>query len=481
MTERVLFVTPELHPLNKEGGLGDVSNSLVRALNAAGTDARLLMPGFPAVKRALRDSRPVLPLVDDRGREGCLSFGAFGDTGLGGYVVDFPAHFDNLRSPYGQAHQESRDEAARFLELARAAVKIATGQLDWTPTVVHCNDWTTGLVPVLLDDVAERPATVFTIHNLAYQGLFPYETLHALGLSESLWSHEYLEFHGQLSFIKGGLVFADRLNTVSPTYAREITTPEFGCGLDGLLRHRQAVLSGILNGVDYEVWHPVRDPSIAARYSADDPGGKRRCKEALQRRLGLELRADAPLFGVVSRLTEQKGIDLLLEAIPAIIATGAQLAVLGSGDARLEEALRAVRTANPECVGLQIGYDEALAHQIIAGADCFLMPSRFEPCGLTQLYSLAYGTIPVVHATGGLADTVVDADVAGPAGGRATGISYAADSAVGLVEAIRRAVALYGGPHWEALQRQAMRQEFSWEKSAAVYQALYLDARTGRR
>lgn len=423
----------------------------------------------------------MLPLVDDRGREGCLSFGAFGDTGLEGYVVDFPAHFDTLHSPYGQPHPGSHEEPARFLELARAAVKIASGELDWTPTVVHCNDWTTGLVPVLLEDVAERPATVFTIHNLAYQGLYPYETLHTLGLSEALWSPDYLEFYGQLSFIKGGLVFADRINTVSPTYAHEITTPEFGCGLDGLLRHRQAALSGILNGVDYEVWHPGSDASIAARYSVDDPSGKRRCKESLQHRLGLEPRSDAPLFGVVSRLTEQKGIDLLLEAIPTLLAGGAQLAVLGSGDARLEEALRAVRTANVERVGLHIGYDEELAHQIIAGADCFLMPSRFEPCGLTQLYSLAYGTVPVVHATGGLADTVVDVDAAGPASGRATGVTYAADSAGGLVEAIQRALALYEGPYWEALRRQAMRQDFGWGKSASVYQALYRDARTGRR
>jgi starch synthase len=477
MTHRVLFATPEIHPFNKIGGLADVSASLVPALAELGQDVRLLLPGYPAIRSAVTDSRPVGAIQDPAGREGCLLLARVAGLDVPAYVLDFPRYFAGLESPYGHTDDERTREAARFHQFALSAVRLALGQdPDWRPSIVHCNDWTSGLVAALLHDEAKRPATVFTIHNLAYQGLFPAESLTALGLPRALWSMDGLEFHGQLSFLKGGLAFADVLNTVSPTYAREILTPEFGCGLDGLLRHRQDRLVGILNGVDYRTWDPDIDELIPARYCPRSLEGKAICKRALQDRFGLARSAHIPLLAVVSRLTQQKGVDLIVDAIDALLALDVQLVVLGTGDPSLESMLTEAQRRWPRQVGLHLGYDEELAHQIVAGADAFLMPSRFEPCGLTQLYSMKYGTIPIVHATGGLADTVQHADSLTAAHSGATGLVFEPNTADELVAAVRWGLELYeadNGTVWRALQSNAMAQDFSWRRSAESYVALY--------
>ncbi|MFP5348756.1 MAG: glycogen synthase GlgA, partial [Gammaproteobacteria bacterium] len=355
---------------------------------------------------------------------------------------------------------------------------IARGEagIDWRPDLVHCHDWQTGLVPALLAADANRPATVFTIHNLAYQGVFPATTLTALGLPASLWSIDALEFYGSLSFIKGGIAFADRVNTVSPTYAREIQTPAFGLGLDGLLRARADRMSGILNGIDVNAWNPARDRFITKPYSAKSYRDKAPNKSALQTEMGLP-RATVPLFGLVGRLVEQKGIDLVLDAWPTLADTPSQLVVLGTGERTYEAALTQLAARFPDRVAVKIGYDEALAHRIEAGADVFLMPSRFEPCGLNQMYSLRYGTVPIVRRVGGLADTVVDV----AASKQATGFVFDAPTADGLRQTVQRALALYhDAPAWQRLALNGMRQDFSWDRSADEYVALYRRALADR-
>jgi starch synthase len=351
--------------------------------------------------------------------------------------------------------------------------------LDWRPDVMHCNDWQTGLVPALLAMETHRPATIFTIHNLAYQGLFDWKTFEDLELPYELWSMHALEFYGEMSFIKGGLSFADRINTVSPTYAQEIRTPEFGCGLEGLLNQRVAHLSGILNGVEYDDWNPETDRLIPAQFSSTDPAGKADDKRALQARFGLEERVELPMLGMVGRLVEQKGIDLLLAILDRLMELPLQVVILGSGQHAFEQALSGAAKNYPN-LGVEIGYDEALAHLIEAGADLFLMPSRFEPCGLNQMYSLRYGTLPVVRRTGGLADTVVDADADALADGSASGFVFDEATPADLLDAIERALELHADAHaWRRVMSTAMRQDFSWQRSADAYLALYRDALAG--
>jgi starch synthase len=472
MVARVLFATPEVYPINQVGGLADVSASLTGAMKRKGLDVRLVLPGYDGVKRAAREIRPVLPIADEQGREGRILQVELPEPGITAYVVDFPTYFKGLTSPYAHDTRVPVTQASRFLQFARGVEKIARGDLtDWQPEVVHCNDWTTGLIPVLLA-ARPRPATVFTIHNLAYQGLFPRAQFELLGLPESLWSLHTMEFHGQFSLLKGGLVYADVLNTVSHTYAREILTSEFGCGLDGLLRQRQDRLSGILNGVDYSIWNPATDRLVARNYDASAPAGKAECKRTLQRYFSLDEDDACPLFGVVSRLTDQKGIDLIVAALDRIVSRG-QLVLLGTGDKGLEQALVSARESYASRIGVCLDYDDVLAHQIVAGSDVFLMPSRFEPCGLTQLYALKYGAVPVVHRTGGLADTVVNATAGTLASTEATGISYRPNTTDALADAIERVMALYGSEDWAQLRCSGMRQDFSWERSAAAYLELY--------
>ncbi len=474
----ILFASSEAHPLVKTGGLADVSGSLPRALKNAKQEIRLILPAYPAVITRADRLRLVNNIVLPGARTPVrLLQGWLPHSRVRLYLVDSPEHFDRPGGPYqDDAGKEWPDNAARFALFARAIVAIAMNRagLNWRPDLVHCNDWQTGLVPALLACKPQRPATLFTIHNLAYQGLFDEATFKSLKLPADWWSLNRLEFHEQLSFIKGGLVYADWINTVSPTYAREICTPAFGCGLEGLLQHRRERLSGILNGVDYRTWNPGKDKLLPHTYTARTLTHKRDNKLALQKAFGLPERAGFPLLGHVGRLVEQKGLDLVIKLIPLLIRRRLQLVVLGTGQPALEKALIRAARKYPEQIAVRIDYDEQLAHLLEAGADIFLMPSRFEPCGLNQIYSLRYGTPPIVRNTGGLADTVVDASDANLAAGTANGFVFDEIQADALLSAIDRALGCYAQPDvWTTLQRHGMTADFSWLRSAGDYLELY--------
>jgi starch synthase len=470
----VLFATSEVAPLVKTGGLADVAAALPKALTQAGCEVRILLPAYGDVYRALPQSRllqrleiaghsvevlevhpPQLPTV---------------------WLVHCPALFDRSGNPYlGPDGQDWPDNPERFALFSRVIAALSRTDGDgFQPQIVHLNDWQTALAAALIADRQPRPGLVFTLHNLQFQGLFDGSLFDRLALPDRLRGPEGLEFHGGLSFIKGGLVFADQITTVSPTYAREIQTPQYGVGLEGLLRHRATALVGILNGIDTEVWHPARDVYIDTRYDAETLNRKAANKRALQAAMGLPAEP-APLFGMVSRLTEQKGIDLVIAALPRLRELGVQLAILGSGAARFEQALAAAAAEHPTRIAFTAGYNEPLAHQIEAGADLFLMPSRFEPCGLNQMYSMTYGTPPLVNRTGGLADTVRDAQI-DPDSGKETGTGFvmAGPRLEDLIAASERALACWREPiRWRALQLNGMQQDCSWAASCARYLELY--------
>lgn len=474
----ILFASSEAHPLVKTGGLADVSGSLPRAIRNLKQEIRLILPAYPVA----RTNAGVVKLVSEISLPGSrrpvrILQGRVPRTRVQLYLIDAPEYFDRDGGPYSTpAGEDWPDNAARFALFARAVCAVAMNQagLDWKPDLVHCNDWQTGLVPALLTLEEERPATVFTIHNLAYQGLFSWNQFIALQLPRHWWSADYLEFHDNFSFIKGGLVFADWVTTVSPTYAKEIRTAEFGCGLDGLLEHRKDRLTGILNGVDYQVWSPGRDSLLPQTYTARTLESKRKNKTALQQAFELPIKPQIALFGHVGRLVEQKGVDLILDLLPALIKRPLQLVFLGTGETDLEQALLKARQQHPDRIGVKIDYDEKLAHLLEAGADIFLMPSRFEPCGLNQLYSLRYATPPVVRNTGGLADSVVDADGPNLYRQTATGFVFEHPSPLQLLHAIDRALNLFKRKDvWKDLQQTAMREDFSWSRSASAYVDLY--------
>ena len=484
---KLLHVAAEIFPLVKTGGLGDVVAALPAALAHAGADVRLLLPGLPAIVGAQRAPRRVCEIGPLFGAARvALDVGRLDGSPHEAYVVDAPYLYRREGTPYQDAAgAEWADNLQRFALLGWVAAHLAAGELDpgWLPDVVHAHDWHTAPACAFM---AAHPATavpaVFTVHNLAFQGLFPLADFALLGLPARFMSMQALEFHGQLSFMKAGLMFADRITTVSPGYAREITTPEFGCGLDGVLRARAGRLSGILNGVDAAVWNPATDTALAAHYDSAALGGKLRCKAALQHELGLDVEPATPLFGVVSRLTAQKGLDLLLGALPALLGSGAQLVVQGRGEPALQAAFGEAQRAHPGRVALRAVYDEALAHRVIAGSDAVVVPSRFEPCGLTQLYGLAYGSLPVVRRVGGLADTVVDAGASALREDRATGFVFDAATPAALAQALARAAALYRRPDaWQRVMRRAMAADFSWRGSAAAYLALYDETIAARR
>jgi starch synthase len=475
----VLHVAAEAYPLIKTGGLADVAGALPRAQRALRIDARLLVPGYPSVLASLRD-RGGLAAV------GAPFGGAFGaarvallrgtlpESDLPVYVVDAPWLYARAGNPYvdGTGLPWS-DNHLRFGLLGFAAAQLASGALDpeWCPRVVHAHDWHAGLAPwYVRSHPGMRAGTVFTIHNLAFHGRFALETGAQLGILPSQITSATLEFHGDLSFIKAGLTSADAITTVSPTYAQEILTPQRGEGLDGVLRERQGRLSGILNGVDVQQWNPATDPAIAHHYDGGDLAGKARTRQALRDEFGFAHDPGRPVFAVIGRLTWQKGLDLLLQAMAERLPPPFQLIVLGSGEPGLERAFAALAAAHPGTVAAHIGFDEALAHRIFAGADAIVVPSRFEPCGLTQLYGLRYGTVPIVRRVGGLADTVIDDEV----GKTATGFVFDDESAAGLATALARALAAYRRPsHWQTLMRNGMRQPVSWDRPAQAYRALY--------
>jgi starch synthase len=479
---RVLHVCTEIYPLLKTGGLADVAGALPAAQVNAGCDARVLVPGFPALRAGILEQRLVAELAPAFGaRVLRLYRGVLPGSGVAAYVIDAADLYDRPGNPYADADNHAyADNLQRFALLGWMAARLAEG-LDpaWQPDVVHAHDWHAGLAPAYLKAAEQSngrklAASVQTVHNLAYQGNFPSHMFGYLGLPAHFFDIDGVEFHGQVSFLKAGLFFADKISTVSPTYAREIQGSEQGCGLDGLLRTRADDLAGILNGVDDTVWNPATDPLIAAHYTIQDVAGKLACKTALQQETGLARQDAAPLFCVVSRLTEQKGLHLVLAALPLIVQRGGQIMLLGTGDAPLEAAFRAAAAAHPQSVAVRIGYDEQLAHRLIAAADVILVPSRFEPCGLTQLYGLKYGTLPLVRRVGGLADTVVDASLENLGEERATGVVFDSFDDAGIDAALRRAFALYRrDADWQQVQERGMRQQFGWDAAAAHYLALY--------
>ncbi len=474
---RVLHVAAEVYPLVKTGGLADVVAALPPALAEAGADVRMLLPGFPAVLDGIRSARPVIDLGACFGALRVrLLLGRMPGTALPAYALDAPYLYRRSGNPY-QADDgtEWADNLQRFALLGWVAAHLAGDDADpnWIPDVVHAHDWHAALAcAYIADHPPTAAATVFTVHNLAFQGLFARDDAVLAGLSARFLSTDALEYHGQVSFMKAGLNFADRVTTVSPTYAREISTHEFGFGLEGLIRVRGADVSGILNGIDMGVWDPARDPAIAARYDAQQMQGKAACRAALQRDFGLAANADALLIAVVSRLSAQKGLDLVLAALPDLAARGVQFAVQGTGEPALEAAFRMAAAAHPGRVAVHIGYDEQRAHQLIAGADMIAVPSRFEPCGLTQMYGLRYGTLPVVRRVGGLADTVADG---------VTGFVFAAATAADFGAAVVRALEVRRQPQrWQAMQRDAMARDHGWRGPAREYLALYERARAAR-
>jgi starch synthase len=497
---KVLYVCSELFPLLKTGGLADVSAALPAALLEAGCDVRFLLPGFPAIVAGVVSGRGPLamplflpkdfgPALGEAGGQGGVTVQrcALAVSDVPAYILQAPGLLDRPGNPYLDAQgKEWPDNALRFALLGWAAACLGGGlDADWQPDIVHCHDWHTGLAPAYLRCLAPAgapvPASVFTVHNLAYQGLFPRASFGQLGLPAHLFGIDGVEFYDQVSFMKAGLQFADQITTVSPTYAREILTPEQGCGLDGLLRARSDVLSGILNGVDYLVWNPAHDEVLDKPYDWRSLGRKARAKAQLQASLGLELQPDALLFGVVSRLSEQKGLHLVEAVMDALVHKGGQLALLGGGDAALEQAFVQAAHRHPGRVAVHLGYNESLGHQVIAGADVILVPSRYEPCGLTQLYGMRYGTVPLVHRVGGLADTVADISAESLAAGSACGIVFDGFSASGLQSALDRAFALYAQPEvWKSVQRNGMQLRFDWQEAAQRYLALYRRLRPAR-
>jgi starch synthase len=479
----VLAVVSEIFPLIKTGGLADVAGALPGALAAESVAVRSLVPGYPAVLGALLGGVTVARLHDLFGGEAHII--AAKAAGLDLFVIDAPHLFARDGDPYRRPDgHEWPDNAFRFAALSRVATLLAQGLVEgYRPDVVHAHDWQAGLVPAYLHYAETTgPATVMTIHNIAFQGRFPAYLLAQLGLPAAAYAIDGVEYYGEIGYLKAGLYFADRITTVSPTYAVEIRTPSGGMGLDGLLRSRADVLSGIVNGIDTTVWDPAEDPHLAARFDVDRLSQRVANKTALQTRFSLEVDAARPLFGVISRLSAQKGIDLVLAALPALLGGGAQLVVLGSGDASVEADLRAAAATNSHRIGVELGYDEALAHLMQGGCDALLMPWRFEPCGLTQLCAMRYGTLPIVAHVGGLIDTVIDANEMAVAAGVGTGFHFAPVETEMLVAAITRALSLWRQPViWRRMQRNAMRTEVGWRRPAARYAELYRElTRSGR-
>ncbi|MES9962242.1 MAG: glycogen synthase GlgA [Candidatus Sedimenticola sp. 20ELBAFRAG] len=479
---KILFASSEAQPLIKTGGLADVAGSLPTALTHFGHDVHLVLPAYPeAVENAVPLNNEATLQIPGFLTPVQILKGKIGER-VTLYLVDAPGMFDRPGNPYVDANgNDWPDNPERFTLFSRVVAAIALNQtgFNWQPDIVHCNDWQTGLVPALLAGEWNRPATVFTIHNMAYQGVYDRETFDRLGLPEELWSYDGLEYHDNLSFLKGGIAFSDWVNTVSPSYAKEILTHEFGYGLEGLLSHRGERLAGVLNGIDYDLWNPASDPAIPQPFDASTFSLKKTNKLKLQQEMGLPADENALLFGHIGRLVSQKGVDLILDILPSLMhKENAQIVILGSGDPELERQVQIAAERHPEKTAVFIGYDEALAHRIEAGCDCFLMPSRFEPCGLNQLYSLRYGTVPIVHSTGGLADTVVDATPNNLLNGSATGFALDTPSSEALWECIERVFELRKRPAiwWEKLATTGMKQDFSWDASALHYQDIYRQA-----
>lgn len=474
---RALFVASEVFPMVKTGGLADVAGALPAALRDVGVDVRVLMPGYPQAIAVLGDAAHRASFGTPFG-EARLIEGMMPGSDVPVWLLDCPELYRRAGGPYQDENgHDWADNGLRFGLLSWAAATLCREWSpvdDWRPDVLHAHDWQAGLAAAYLKIWGgPRPATVFTIHNIAYQGAFGQELVAQLELPASSYAMDGLEFYGRMSFLKAGCFYSDKLTTVSPTYAAEIQTAPSGCGLEGLLAHRRADLVGILNGVDYDIWSPEVDPHLPVVYGRDLVG-KEAARRALRSELGLTQDEDSPLFVIVSRFTHHKGIDLVLSAMPFLLGHGAQLAVLGSGERWMEESFHQVAQQHPGRVAARIGYDEPLAHRLIAGGDVLLMPSRAEPCGLTQMYALRYGTVPLVHQTGGLADTIVDAAYDTMLNGSATGLAFKNADLGGLEWCIERAISLFRHhDQWHRIRGAGPRQDFSWQRSAERYAELY--------
>jgi starch synthase len=480
---RVLFITSEVYPLCKTGGLGDVSAALPAALRSLHIDVRLLLPGYPQVLAGVKYKSKVAEFSELQQfppanlLSGRLSLSK--SERIPVYVIDCPGLFQREGGPYRDTlGRDWPDNALRFGLLSKIGAILASdaSPIHWHPHLAHCNDWQSGLTPAYLHfhEGKKKAATVMTIHNLAYQGIFPPGSVVQLGLPASSFDVEGVEYYGNLSFLKAGLYYADHLTTVSPNYAKEIQTEPLGFGLQGLLTTRNPHLTGIINGVATDEWDPGIDCRLVKNYTSKKLSDKAVNKSALQQQMGLTIDADIPLFGMVSRLNYQKGTDLLIHIAPQLVKMPAQLVVLGGEDADFEHQLTALAQAYPEAIAVRIGFNEALSHLIEAGADCFLMPSRFEPCGLNQMYSQRYGTPPIVHATGGLLDTVVDCTPETLADESASGFLFHPLTADNFLNAIKRMISVYRHKkNWQRLQKNAMAKDFSWQASAVLYREIY--------
>lgn len=476
---KILYLSSEAFPLIKTGGLGDVAGSLPSALKKQSQDVHLLLPAYPDVLKKSKKHKTIastsyydlaVEIIETR----------LPGSNVVVWLVHCPAVFDRPGGPYTDHHgNEWKDNALRFAVFCMAAVDIALNNLkiEWIPDIVHCNDWQSGLVPALLSLHKKRPATIFTIHNLAYQGIFDQQIFNDLHLPDQLWHMDGLEYYNQLSFIKGGLVYADKVTTVSQNYAKEILNPEFGYGLDGLLQHRVNDLSGILNGIDEKHWNPGTDKFLEQKYNRRSLNKKTLNKTALQQELMLPVDSSVPMIGMVSRLVEQKGLALILQSLNAILNHQLQLVILGTGESHYEIKLTEWQKKYPANFKIIIGYNEELAHRIEAASDMYLMPSIFEPCGLNQLYSLRYGTLPIVTPVGGLADTVIHANDVNINNNTANGFVLKEKTTNNLLTTIKYALSLYHQPKiWHQLQLSAMSCDFSWKTSAEKYIDLYKDA-----
>lgn len=474
---KILFVTSEVAPLIKTGGLADVSGALPAALRKLGVDVRVLLPGYPVVMAKCSNFEVVATFTYLTGFPTSRLLSGKMDNDVPLLVLDCPRLYQRDGGPYQDTQgRDWVDNAKRFALLSKVAAILGgrATPLAWHPNLVHCNDWQSGLTPAYLHFKSGAAASIITIHNLAFQGNFPGNNVHALGLPASSYSIQGLEFHGMMSFLKAGMFYADHITTVSPNYAKEIQQDELGFGMQGLLSDRAEQLTGILNGIDEEEWNPASDPHLSKNYDSKNFKGKAQNKLALQKRMGLVEDADIPVLGVVSRFTHQKGLDLLLEIAPRLMDIPVQLVMLGSGDAGMQSAAQDLAQRYPGKIGVMVGFNEALSHQIEAGVDLFIMPSRFEPCGLNQMYSQRYGTPPLVHDTGGLADSVVDCNPTTLADGSASGFVFHGMTADNLHHTILRAVAVYkNSKEWQTLCKNCMAKDFSWETSAKAYLDVY--------
>ena len=470
----VLSVASEAFPLIKTGGLADVVGALPAALAPHGVSMRVLLPGYPKVMDGLEGGRQVLWLDDFFGGKARLVAGRA--NGLDVIAIDAPHLYDRPGNPYvGADGKDWPDNWQRFAALSFAAYELSRGAIEgYTPDILHCHDWQSGLAPAYVAfNAPTRVKTVMTVHNIAFQGVFGWDVFNGLRLDFQAANTGTIEYFGSIGYLKAGLQVADAITTVSPTYAYEMSTAAYGMGLEGLLQARSDVVTGILNGIDASEWNPGTDPALPQTYGASTVFERTKNKRTLEERFGLDA-GDGPIFSVVSRLTWQKGLDMLPGEVDSLIAHGGRLIVLGSGDPAIENALAGAALRHPGKVGVIIGYDEKLSHLIQGGADAILIPSRFEPCGLTQLYGLRYGCVPVVSRVGGLADTVIDANEAAVEAGVATGVVFSPATEESLGEAIRRTIALYARPKvWHKMQRRGMKSDVSWELSAEKYADLY--------